>query len=243
METEAIIGEALKMLDTDPYKDLLDFPPDAVSYKPEARLSESKMINEVNHREPRIKGNDLKFTEYPLCGTEMGVHSTVKEERKSAIDDLGEGTVLYFKFLKYWAYIFFVCTLFSGPALAVFLYGMQYDEIKEPFYAYVARSFLGNMGSYMDMSCTNANLPPTKNRATYIGFRCGDGRKLKSLQHFGLAFQNQTCVGHDFRKGVKTVERCTMGSQKDASLDKNLQDLFNKDCKGKSVCSMFLEYK
>ena len=93
------------------------------------------------------------------------------------------------------------------------------------------------------MSCTNANLPPTKNRATYIGFRCGDGRKLKSLQHFGLAFQNQTCVGHDFRKGVKTVERCTMGSQKDASLDKNLQDLFNKDCKGKSVCSMFLEYK
>jgi hypothetical protein len=128
----------------------------------------------------------------------MGNHSSDRRDRKSEIEDLGEGTVLYFKFLKYWGFIFFISTLLSGPALSVFLYGMQYDQITEPFYQYVARSFMGNMGSYMDMSCTNTNLPPTKNNAAYIGFRCGDGRKLKSLQHFGLAFQNNTCVGHGF---------------------------------------------
>jgi hypothetical protein len=242
MATERIIDEALKMLDTDPYSDIGNWPADASSYKGEARLSESKMKNEIDHREPRTKSFEGRFTEYPICSTEMGNHSSDRRDRKSEIEDLGEGTVLYFKFLKYWMFIFFMSTLLSGPALAVFLYGMQYDQLTEPFYLYVARSFMGNMGSYMDMSCTNANLPPTKNRAAYIGFKCGDGRKLKSLQHFGLANANQTCVGHSFQKKVNTIDRCSMGTSKDAAVDKNLQDLFKVHCKGKSVCSMYLEY-
>jgi hypothetical protein len=215
LATDKIIDEALKMCSTDPYHDLLNFPADATSYSAEAKLSESKMKNEIDHREPRTKSFEGRYTEYPICSTDLGSHSEDRRERRSEIEDLGEGTVLYFKFLKYWMFVFFIATIFSGPALAVFMYGMQYDSITEPFYQYVSRTFMGNMGSYMDMSCTNAALPPTKNRASYIGFKCNDGRKLKSLQHFGLAFQNQTCVGHDFRKSVKTITRCSMGTSKD----------------------------
>lgn len=162
MATERIIDEALKMLDTDPYSDLGNWPADAIC-KGDARLSESKMKNEIDHREPRTKSFEGRFTEYPLFSTDLGSHSDDRRDRRSEIEDLGEGTVLYFKFLKYWMFIFFISTVLSGPALAVFLYGMQYDQITEPFYAYVARSFMGNMGSFTDMSCTNANLPDTKN--------------------------------------------------------------------------------
>lgn len=190
MATDKIIDEALKMCTTDPFSDIMNWPADATSYAADAKLSETKMKNEIDHREPRTKSFEGRFTEYPLCSTDLGTHSEDRRERKSEIEDLGEGTVLYFKFLKYFMFVFFIATLLSGPAIAVFMYGMQYDQVTTPFYTYVARTFMGNMGSYLDMSCTNANLPQTRNRAAYIGFKCNDGRKLKSLQHFGLAFQN-----------------------------------------------------
>jgi hypothetical protein len=41
------------MMDLNPFDDLGNWPADAEKYKG-MKLSESKMINEVNHKEPRI---------------------------------------------------------------------------------------------------------------------------------------------------------------------------------------------
>lgn len=123
MGTERIIEEVLKLLDTDPWDDLGNWNADAQIYKG-MKLSESKMKNEIDHSEPRTIIQNGAITSYPLFGTKIGHHSTDRSNRKSEIEDLGEGTNLYFKFLIYFMFIFFWCTLFSGPAIAIYAYGM-----------------------------------------------------------------------------------------------------------------------
>jgi hypothetical protein len=78
----------------------------------------------------------------------MGTHSTDRKSRHSEIEEAGEGTVLYFKFLKYWMWVFFGAALLSGPAATVFVYGMEYDELKFPFWVPLAKTYMGNMGSF-----------------------------------------------------------------------------------------------
>jgi hypothetical protein len=80
----------------------------------------------------------------------------------------------------------------------VFAYGMEYDQVPEPFVKWLSVASLGNMGTFQAHTCASAPLPATKNAASYIGFRCDHGKKLKSLQHFGLAYKNDTCVGLGF---------------------------------------------
>ena len=53
----------------------------------------------------------------------MGRHSTNKENRKSDLDQLGPGVILYFKMLKYFHWVFAVLTLISVPALVMFQMG------------------------------------------------------------------------------------------------------------------------
>lgn len=79
--------------------------------------------------------------------------------------------------------------------------------------------------------------------ASHISFECIDGKVLTSLQHFGLAYKNQTCVGEDYKKEVTTVDRCTMGSMTNEDTFGALQEVFETRCKGQHICSMELIYK
>ena len=85
-------------------------------------------------------------------------------------------------------------------------------------------------------------MPVVKNKVSYIGFSCDKGKKLASLQQFGLAYSNQTCTGSAYRKSVITTDRCTLGRMKDHQAESNLLTEFDKSCLGKSVCSMKLDY-
>jgi hypothetical protein len=109
-------------VDTDPWDDLGNWQPDAERYKG-MRLSHSKMINAIDHREPRTAAYDGRFEEFPLYNTEIGYHSVNRANRKSDIEELGEGTNMYFKFMKYFMFWFFIATLFSGPAISIYMYG------------------------------------------------------------------------------------------------------------------------
>lgn len=71
---------------------------------------------------------------------------------------------------------------------------------------------MGNLGTFIDMTCASAFLPPTRNQASYIGFACKHGKEITGIEHFGLAYQNQTCTGKGFKKSVRTMDRCSMGS-------------------------------
>lgn len=189
METEEIIRGTLELLDTDPWDDLGNWTPDAERYKG-MRLSHSKMVNEIDHREPRTSAYDGRIAEFPLFGTDIGHHSTNRLNRKSEIEELGEATNLYFKFMKYFMLWFCVATVISGPAISLFIYGMQYDQITDWYTRMTGMATMGNLGTYVDMSCASASLPPSRNKASYIGFRCENGKNITGIEHFGLAYQN-----------------------------------------------------
>ena len=228
------------LLDTDPWDDLGNWPADANIYKG-MKLSESKMRNEVDLREPRSSGyNDTKST-LSLFGTHTGYHSDKRANRKSDLSELGEGNMLYFKFLKYLMMVIFLSTFLSLPAIATFTTQLQYDDVTISTKNFALSTF-GNFGYYIDQSCSSASMPTVANSLSYIGFSCTKGKKLASLQQFGLAYKNQTCTGVGFKKTVKTLDRCSLGSMKNAQAEANLNALFEKSCVGKSVCSMKLEY-
>jgi len=169
MGTDRLIEEVLKMLDTNPWDDLGNWPADADIYNG-MKLSETKMKNTIDQREPRTIDYDDKMKEYGIFDTNTGKHSSDRAVRKSDIEDLGEGINMYFKFLKYFMKIFLICTIISGPAITVFSYGMQYDTVIDAYTKVTGLTTLGNLGSYMDMSCSSTTLPAVKNGATYMGF-------------------------------------------------------------------------
>ena len=82
-------------------------------------------------------------------GSDFGYHSYERKNRKMDVEELGEGTNLYFKFLKYFVCVFFGATLISGPALTFFIWGRQYDKVYDAYNHYVAISTIGNMGSFI----------------------------------------------------------------------------------------------
>jgi len=86
---------------------------------------------------------------YALIGTNTGRHSTNKGSRKSDIEELGEGTCLYFKFLKYFMVLFFIAALISVPATLINLKGIEYEYVSDGIHKYVAYTTLGSLGSYM----------------------------------------------------------------------------------------------
>jgi hypothetical protein len=59
--------------------------------------------------------------------------------------------------------------------------------------------------------------------ASYIAFSCDNGKNITSLQHFGLAYQNETCTGLGIEKAVRTNDRCTIGTMDDAQAEYNLE--------------------
>ena len=83
------------------------------------------MINAVAQREPRTL-IDGKMESYPLFGTNTGWHTSTVSGRKADIEQLGEGTNLYFKFLKYFMVIFLVCSVLSLPSLMINEQGVTY---------------------------------------------------------------------------------------------------------------------
>lgn len=241
--TETMIEKVLALpeMDTDPWDDLGNWPADANVYKG-MKLSETKMINEVDDREPRISAGNGNQINLSMLAHHTGMHSADRNSRKSDIFELGEGNMLYFKFLKYWMLIFCVVTVLSLPAICLYNDQFAYDSITTSTKGLATATF-GNLGYYWDTSCSSANLPDTGNMASHISFECIDGKVLTSLQHFGLAYKNQTCVGEDYKKSVVTVDRCTMGSMTNEDTYGALQEVFESRCKGNHICSMELVYK
>jgi hypothetical protein len=65
----------------------IDWPVDS-NHNPKIKktLSYSKMVNEVNHREPRAYTNAGQIEEVPVFGSKAGWHSTSKDWRESHLD-------------------------------------------------------------------------------------------------------------------------------------------------------------
>jgi hypothetical protein len=139
------------------------------------------MKNEIDLREPRTIDYDGRRSGFPIFGTDTGWHSTDKRKRHSDIEILGEGTNLYFKFLKYFMVLFFFCLIFALPLLGLFLSGGKFNGVDNILQQYLGMYSLGNLGLSMDMTCASTSLPDTYNQAAYISFKCPKGMKISNL--------------------------------------------------------------
>ena len=210
--SEAIIDKVLQMLDCDPTDDLLGWPADAEKSHGMC-LSESKMKNEVTQREPRLVTKDGKIEKYSVFLTKMGWHSTSSQWRASEIDDsMGEATSLYFKFLKYYILIFFICSLFSGVAIAVYATQMEFDMANFSLEKMITLVSPGNLIPQTDITCASAIIPTAPWKPSQISFRCNNAMLLKSIKVFGLTQQDRSCSGFGTKTKLQTSETCTFDS-------------------------------
>ena len=85
-------------------------------------LSYSKMINHLNHLEPRQVNKAMVVQPISICA-KAGSHSTNEKSRSSELEELGEGIVLYLKLLKYLQCTFFILFLITVPTMIVFYSG------------------------------------------------------------------------------------------------------------------------
>ena len=146
--TENLVDKILNMVKTDA-DDLTDWPNDAFE-NPKLResLSYTKMLNEVNHREPREIDSSGSISQLKVCGSSTGWFSTWKKCRKSDTEQLGLGINLYLLTLKYFACLFLLCLLLSIPSLMIYSSGGHaYDIHRVSTQKYIAKTTAGNLGS------------------------------------------------------------------------------------------------
>lgn len=67
------------------------------------------------------------------------------------------------------------------------------------------------------------------------------GKSLNSdIIHYGLAYQNQTVVGHDMQQVVQTFDGCGSGSTEDSRKEWKLENDYHNLCFGKKSCTLNL---
>jgi hypothetical protein len=96
-------------LDTEPNPSLIN------------QLSYTKMVNEINHREPRTMTRAGAIEPFPIFSSSLGFHSGIESFRKTDCEVLGEGIILYFKMVKYFALLFLVLFLINIPSLLIYI--------------------------------------------------------------------------------------------------------------------------
>jgi pilus assembly protein TadC len=96
---------------------------------------------------PTYVAGDLKFKRHKICGSKTGNNCCMAKFRKSDFTQYGPGVVIYFQFIKYWATIMFLLTLFSLPAFIFYYSGNIISRMKNPDMTDVFTAFtLGNIG-------------------------------------------------------------------------------------------------
>lgn len=124
--TEFIIEEVLKTLNTNPWDDLLGWNSDAHKTK-NMRLSYSKMKHVTDSSHPMRLYKDGSRRKLGVCSTDMGQHSNDKTNRRSDLNgQLGSGTDLYFKMLKFVAKFLLICGVVTSPLILMSELG-RYD--------------------------------------------------------------------------------------------------------------------
>lgn len=117
--TETLIEKILEIFAEE--EDQVDWPADA---EPNPRLAQAlsytRMVNEINHLEPRAYTSTGFIEQHPVWKTETGWHSTNKGWRRTQLEQLGIGVGLYFKMLKYFSVLFLVFFILSIPSMLIY---------------------------------------------------------------------------------------------------------------------------
>mmetsp|Transcript_42256 Transcript_42256/g.64779 ORF Transcript_42256/g.64779 Transcript_42256/m.64779 type:complete len:244 (-) Transcript_42256:3056-3787(-) len=188
LATEVLIDKLLRVIEDEPAP-AEEWPQDA---HPNDRLVEtlsySKMINEVNHREPRGFTEAGVVAPLPWFGTSSGNHSTNEDWRKSELEQLGPAISLYLKMLKYFGCLFSLFAILSVPSLMIFASGEAYSSETLEISKFVAGYSLGNLGVGKEI-VAHASEVTNSSLIAEVELSCsGEGALISDFVHFGLAF-------------------------------------------------------
>lgn len=144
--TEELVEKILTWIEQN--EDDTEWPDDTVPNENLIQnLSYTKMVNEVNHREPRVIKPSQEVGMFPIWGSSVGTHTTFKQWRRSDLEILGPGILSYLKMLKYWGCCFLLFAIISLPSLIVYFGGHHYENHPVMIQKFFALSTIGNLGT------------------------------------------------------------------------------------------------
>lgn len=112
----------------------------------DGQLSYSRMVHRVALKHP-MRQEGQERTNYPICATHTGWYCLCKSWRKAEIRELGIGMSIYFKFLKYFMFVFLLMTALSIPSLYIYYHGDQVGDFTQLTLKQKLSAFsLGNIG-------------------------------------------------------------------------------------------------
>lgn len=115
--TEILIERCLEIVEN-VEDEVADWPIDTLPNRKLIKgLSHSKMINEINHKEPRGFDKIGNIVPMPVFWSRTGCHCGKKSWRRGDLDQLGIGINLYFRMLKYLGFFFLIFALVSIPSM------------------------------------------------------------------------------------------------------------------------------
>jgi hypothetical protein len=142
--TENLIEKILEIFEAQ--EDQVDWPADAEpNPKIQQRLSYTKMLNEINHLEPRGYTAAGQVEPYPVWRSKTGWHSSNKRWRRSELEQLGIGINLYFKMLKYFSVLFLLFFVLSIPSMLIYGGGEAHAAHRIGYQQWLNYISLGNM--------------------------------------------------------------------------------------------------
>lgn len=144
------------------------------------------MINEVNHKEPRLIKPSQEIDKYPIWASSVGMHSTYKKWRATDLEILGPGILLYLKMLKYWGVLFLLFFLISIPSISIYQQGTHYSEHPVSTSRMFASTTMGNLGVWRNIEVAYLDLSESKDSYTFP-IACPSDKNIGDLIKFGLA--------------------------------------------------------
>ena len=201
--TEVLINKILEIINPEEEDenaeefDETDWPIDTIpNPKVRRNLSYTKMINEVNHRNPRKISTSSEVVPHPIFGTEIGSHSVDPKKRRSDVEQLGPATNLYFKMLKFFGVMFFVFHLISLPSMYLYWTGNAYEGHPLALQRLLSILSLGSLNTATELITAYANITDQSNLAfSKIELKCSSHRNMFHLHQFGLSIYNETFEG------------------------------------------------
>ena len=217
VRTQTLVEKLSEAVDTGE-DDIGDWAQDCEPLKRLANnLSYSKMKNELDKREPRMRSGDGKLVPVSICGSGFGCHCGYKRWRRTDLAQLGAGINLYFKMLKYFGCLFFLFFILSIPSVLIYTSGNAYNDHYIQLQKFFGSFTVGNLNQDKEMTLFTFIARPSWKTQGSIEVECPEETLIEDVVQFGLAYKDRTAVGFGLDVKIETVDGCTFGTTDDVS--------------------------
>ena len=138
--------------------------------------------------------------------------------------------------VKYFASLFFLFTLLSIPSYMIYSNSNssftteKHDGYGEGYLDWITVLNLGSLDPAKQIASTHIEVATDANNT--LVSTCPGKSINADIIHYGLAYKNQTVVGHDLNQYVQTFDGCGLGTTKDSRKEWKFENEFHQQCAG-----------